>query len=229
MATDRPHVFNAYGAYIYGWNGKNTNETTLSFFQAIQSGTPITSTVGVYTTSIFLSRGDLGRTPVLTQTDLSFSHKYRFGRDNKFAMAFDVNLINAWDQKTVVGYNTSVSAVTLTEASLTSAAAFPGVTNSLDCPVPIAGAINPATGLAYPAVTCPRLYQTPAAFTNAYTAGQLATLINRYLDGTPGQATIPGMPGYFIPAALNRRNSAYNLPNAYQAPLGVRFGFRFLF
>jgi hypothetical protein len=117
LATDRPHVFNAYGAYIYGWNGKNTNETTLSFFQTIESGTPVTSTVGFYTTSIFLKRGDLGRTPMFTQTDLSFSHKYRFGRDNKFAMAVDLNLINAFDQRIITGYFTSVSAVTLTESS----------------------------------------------------------------------------------------------------------------
>jgi Carboxypeptidase regulatory-like domain/TonB dependent receptor/TonB-dependent Receptor Plug Domain len=177
LATDRPHVFNAYGAYIYGWNGRNTNETTISFFQAIQSGTPVTSTVGFYTTSIFLRRGDLGRTPMLTQTDLSFSHKYKFGRDNKYSMTFDVNLINAWDQDTIVGYNTSVSAVTITEASL---------------------------GLASPAVA-----------TNLYTSGQLLSAINTYLDGNA--------------TTLNRRNSAYRLPNAYQGARGVRFGFRFLF
>ncbi|HRH42150.1 MAG TPA: hypothetical protein PKY82_10930, partial [Pyrinomonadaceae bacterium] len=103
---------------VFNWKGSKTNETTLSFFQTIESGTPVTSTVGFYTTSIFLHRGDLGRTPVFTQTDLAFSHKYRFGNDGKFSMALDVNLINAFDQKTVTGYFTSVSAVTLTEASL---------------------------------------------------------------------------------------------------------------
>ena len=177
LATDRPHVFNAYGAYILSWNGKTTNETTFSFFQAIQSGTPVTSTVAFFTTSIFLKRGDLGRTPVLTQTDLSFSHKYKFGSDDKFAVAFDLNMINAFDQRIITGYNTSVSAVTITQASL---------------------------GLASPAIA-----------TNLYTSGQLLTAINTYLDGTP--------------TVLNRRNSAYKLPNGYQGPRGVRFGFRFLF
>jgi Carboxypeptidase regulatory-like domain/TonB-dependent Receptor Plug Domain len=118
LATDRPHVFNAYGAYIFDWMGNKANETTASFFTTIESGTPVTSTVGFYTTSIFLRRGDLGRTPVFTQTDLSFSHKYKFGNDGKLAIAFDVNMINAFDQETVTGYFTSVSAVTLTESSL---------------------------------------------------------------------------------------------------------------
>jgi len=125
LATDRPHVFNAFGAYIFDWKGSKSNETTASFFTTIQSGTPVTSTVNFYTNSIFLKRGDLGRTPVLTQTDLSFSHKYKFGSDNRFTVAFDVNLINAFDQKIITGYFTNVSAVTLTEASfgLPSAAA----------------------------------------------------------------------------------------------------------
>ncbi len=118
LATDRPHVFNAYGAYVFDWKGNKTNETTASFFTTFESGTPVTSTVGFYTTSIFLKRGDLGRTPFFTQSDLSFSHKYKFGSDNKFALAFDVNMINAFNQKIVTGYFTSVSAVTLTEASL---------------------------------------------------------------------------------------------------------------
>lgn len=222
LATDRPHVFNAYGAYVFDWKGHKTNETTVSFFQTFQSGTPVTSTVGLYTTSIFLHRGDLGRTPMFSQTDLAFSHKYKFGNDGKYSVVFDFTMQNAWDQKVITGYNTSVSAVTLTEASFTSAAAYPGVTNSLDCPTPIAGSGNPA-------LTCPKLYATPAALTNAYTSGQLVTLINKYLDGTPGQASIPGLPGYEIKPVLNRRNSAYKLPNAYQGPRGVRFGFRFLF
>lgn len=117
LATDRPHVLNAFGAYIFDWKGSKSNETTLSFFTTAQSGTPVTSTVGFYTASIFLKRGDLGRTPTLTQTDLSFSHKVKFGSDNKYSLVFDVNMLNAFDQKTITGYFVSVSAVTLTEGA----------------------------------------------------------------------------------------------------------------
>jgi outer membrane receptor protein involved in Fe transport len=223
LATDRPHVFNALGAYIFDWFGDKSNETTASFFTTFESGTPVTSTIAFYTTSIFTKRGDLGRTPFFTQTDLSFSHKYKFGSDNRFAMALDVNLINAFNQKIVTGYNTSVSAVTITEASIRNSSSLgSGITNSLFCPVPIAGS-------GAPALVCPQVYSTPAAFTNAYNSGQLLATLNRFLDGTPGQATIPGLPNYQILPVLNGRNSSYGLANAFQGPRAVRFGFRFLF
>jgi Outer membrane receptor for ferrienterochelin and colicins len=38
LETDRPHVFNAYGAYIFDWLGSKTNSTEFSAFQTITSG-----------------------------------------------------------------------------------------------------------------------------------------------------------------------------------------------
>jgi hypothetical protein len=106
LTTDRPHVFNAYGAYIFDWFGSKANSTELSAFTTIQSGTPVTSVIpfliGVTAGSpIFTERGDLGRTPKFTQTDFSVSHKYRFGRDERFTMAFDVNVLNLFDEANV--------------------------------------------------------------------------------------------------------------------------------
>jgi len=43
-------------------------------------------------------RGDLGRTPLFTQTDLSLTHRIRFGNDNRFAVAFDFNVINVFNE-----------------------------------------------------------------------------------------------------------------------------------
>jgi outer membrane receptor protein involved in Fe transport len=271
LATDRPHVFNALGAYIFDWFGDKNNETTASFFTTFESGTPVTSTVGFYTTSIFTKRGDLGRTPFFTQTDLSFSHKYKFGSDNKYSIAFDFNLLNAFDQKQATGFNTSVSAVTLTEASLFNnggtlrqicpastvavgvCAASPmpyvfgtlsgaGLTNSLDCPTPTislaAGGPPPLacgnqtvlSGLGGTPITVGnQIFGSPSALTNAYNAGQILALINRYLDGTPGQTGIAGLTNYQVLPALNRRNSSYGLANTFQAPRAIRFGFRFQF
>ncbi|HVQ39164.1 MAG TPA: TonB-dependent receptor, partial [Pyrinomonadaceae bacterium] len=83
LATDRPHVFNAYGAYIYDWQGRKANSTEFSLFQTIQSGTPQTSTISFLTTTIFTKRGDLGRTPTFTQTDGAITHRYRFGTDKR--------------------------------------------------------------------------------------------------------------------------------------------------
>ena len=38
-------------------------------------------------------RGDLGRSPMFTQTDLNLSHKVKFGNDSRFAIAFDFNVL----------------------------------------------------------------------------------------------------------------------------------------
>jgi hypothetical protein len=105
LPTDRPHVFNVYGAYIINW-GSKTNSTELSGFQTITSGTPMTTSIygaSTRTPQILFGRGDLGRSPVYSQTDFNVTHRYRFGRDTRFTMAFDFNVINLFDQKTVTG------------------------------------------------------------------------------------------------------------------------------
>ena len=113
LQTDRPHVFNIYGAYIFDWKGSQTNSTEISAFQTVTSGQPQTTTIygaSTVTPQIFLGRGDLGRSPVFSQTDLNITHRYRFGRDNRFTMAFDLNFLNLFDQATVTGiYTTSES------------------------------------------------------------------------------------------------------------------------
>jgi len=112
LATDRPHVFNIYGAYIFDWMGSQTNSTEISAFQTLTSGTPQTTTIfgaSTVTPQIFLERGDLGRSPVFSQTDLSVTHRYRFGQDNRFTMAFDLNFLNLFDQATVTGIYTTMN------------------------------------------------------------------------------------------------------------------------
>jgi len=117
LATDRTHVFNMYGAYIFDWMGSKTNSTEISFFQTVQSGTPQTTTIGFITTTIFTQRGDLGRTPTFYQTDMAFSHKYKFGRDNRFTLVGDLNFINFFDQKIVTSLQTGLTGVTLSPSS----------------------------------------------------------------------------------------------------------------
>jgi hypothetical protein len=106
LPTDRPHVFNIYGAYIFDWLGSKTNSTEISAFQTIASGTPMTTSIygqSSVTPQIFYHRGDLGRSPTYTQTDVNFTHRVRFGNDERFTMAFDFNVLNLWDQDTVTG------------------------------------------------------------------------------------------------------------------------------
>jgi hypothetical protein len=113
LATDRPHVFNAFGAYIFDWLGSKDNSTELSFFQTFQSGTPQTTLVSFIVPIPLTARGDLGRTPTFSQTDFAVSHKYRFGRDNKFTLVGDLNILNLLNQDTVTSLFTTKSAVTL--------------------------------------------------------------------------------------------------------------------
>lgn len=109
LATDRPHVFNAYGGYIFDWMGSRSNSTEISAFQTIQSGTPQSTTID-FIVPIFLNgRGDLGRSDTFSQTDFSVSHKYKFGRDNKYGIAVNLNIINLFDQETVQGIYTDKS------------------------------------------------------------------------------------------------------------------------
>jgi hypothetical protein len=108
LATDRTHTFKAYGGYMWDWWHSKTNTTEIDFFQTIQSGTPQTTFIGVAATSIPLSkRGDLGRTPTFSQTDLTLRHGYKFGRDSRFELIGEINVLNVFNQNTVTAFNTT--------------------------------------------------------------------------------------------------------------------------
>ena len=110
LATDRPHVFKASGVYTHDWKGANS--TDFSFFTTATSGTPLTTFVTV--TDAFIPipktvRGDLGRTEMFTQTDLGLTHRYRFGSNERWALAFDVNVLNLFNENNVLGIDNSES------------------------------------------------------------------------------------------------------------------------
>jgi hypothetical protein len=117
LPTDRPHVFKFYGAYEIPWS--STNSTEISGFTTAQSGTPITTRYTVFGVAgqILNGRGDLGRTEMFTQTDLGLRHRYRFGRDNRFAMVGSIDILNLFDEKNVlaVDENFSTTGITATE------------------------------------------------------------------------------------------------------------------
>jgi len=106
LATDRRHAFKAYGGYTFDkWQGKG-HSTDVSFFYQAMQGTPQTTFVTVVATSIPLSkRGDLGRSPVFTQTDLVLTHHYKF--KEHYTMAFEFNVLNVFNQNTVTRLNTT--------------------------------------------------------------------------------------------------------------------------
>ena len=120
LATDRPHVFKAYGGYSFDWSGHGINKTTVSAFTTVQSGTPLTTIYNLYNlgTTILNGRGDLGRTPTFSETDFSVSHRYKFGRDARFTIEPYVDIRNLFDQKNVLTNDTTKSTANITASQL---------------------------------------------------------------------------------------------------------------
>ena len=94
LNTDRPHVVKLYGAKEFKWG------TNVGLFFYGGSGTPVTTQV--YTQNqipvMVNGRGDLGRTPILTQTDLNIFHDVKVGEGKK--IRFEMNMQNLFNQKT---------------------------------------------------------------------------------------------------------------------------------
>lgn len=108
LATDRPHVVKAYGGYTFDWRGSKTNSTDFTFFTQVMSGTPQTTFINIgHTALVWKERNDLGRTEMFTQTDLGLSHRYKFGRDTRYSLVFDVNVLNAFNENNVTSLGTT--------------------------------------------------------------------------------------------------------------------------
>lgn len=106
LPLDRPHVFKASGTYSHNWAGRRSNTTDISFFTTAQSGTPLTTFISVFFIPIpETRRGDLGRTEAFTQTDLNLQHRVRFGNEGRFAIVFDFNVLNAFNENNVLAVN----------------------------------------------------------------------------------------------------------------------------
>jgi Carboxypeptidase regulatory-like domain len=96
LATDRPHVFKAYGSYLFAFG----TEVAMNFYAG--SGTPVTTYVwDINAVPVFPEgRGDLGRTPVLTQTDLLVAHEWKLPTSENSRLRFEFNMLNLFNQKT---------------------------------------------------------------------------------------------------------------------------------
>ena len=113
LPLDRTHVFKASGTYNFDWWKNKNSSTDLSFFTTLQSGTPETTFVTTYGQIVIplTKRGDLGRTEMFSQTDLNLTQRYRFGRDNRFSMAFDFNVLNVFNENNVIQHNTQYDGI----------------------------------------------------------------------------------------------------------------------
>ena len=99
LATDRPHVVKFNGQYEFNNKALHGDTNFGAFFYA-GSGTPISTQVWTRNQIPVMvnGRGDRGRTPMLSYTDLVVSHTVRM--DETKRLRFELNLLNAFNQKT---------------------------------------------------------------------------------------------------------------------------------
>ncbi|MEZ5344752.1 MAG: TonB-dependent receptor [Pyrinomonadaceae bacterium] len=116
LPTDRTHVFKVFGTYMFNNNSPlirlpQNQELEMSAFFIGQSGTPLTTRVDLIDNAYIplFGRGDLGRTEVFTETDASMVYRYKFGRDNKFTMQLNVDVLNLFNENHVLGLFESIS------------------------------------------------------------------------------------------------------------------------
>ena len=99
LASDRPNEFKLYGSYEKPWKGRWGFSEIGGFFLA-ESGTPQSTQVSSTDNAPVLvnGRGDLGRSPVISQTDLMIAHTVKIGE--KKSIRFEFNAQNIFNQKT---------------------------------------------------------------------------------------------------------------------------------
>ena len=122
LATDRPNTFKLYLSKTF----KNKlGEWTIAPNQNVWQGTPLsTSLIYLSAPTYPYGRGDLGRTPTLTQTDVSFMYGRKIGE--RVTARFEANVINALNQAAVLNVNQTLSRQTLTDARLPLSQFFKG-------------------------------------------------------------------------------------------------------
>jgi carboxypeptidase family protein/TonB-dependent receptor-like protein len=94
LATDRPVVAKFYGSYRLRFG------TQIGAFVYAGSGTPMSTVVNTPNTIPVLvnGRGDMGRTPFLSRTDLLVSHDVRIAGTQRVRL--ELNVLNLFNQKT---------------------------------------------------------------------------------------------------------------------------------
>jgi hypothetical protein len=94
LATDRPHVLKLYGATVLPFG----TEIGVNFYAG--SGTPLSTYVTTLNGIEVMvnGRGDMGRTPVLSTTDLLVSHQIELGGRKRLRV--ELNVLNLFNQKT---------------------------------------------------------------------------------------------------------------------------------
>jgi len=101
LASDRPHNFKFAGSY--GLKSK-IGITQFSPILFIKSGTPLSTEVNVISsTPVFVNgRGDMGRTPVFSNTDVKISHEFKVSRSEDRKIRLEAIVGNVFNQRTAM-------------------------------------------------------------------------------------------------------------------------------
>jgi outer membrane receptor for Fe3+-dicitrate len=100
LGTDRPHQFKLQATYDMPWG------TIVGSNFLAESGVPLSSVANQKGMAFFpYGRGDLGRLPGFTQTDLFLQQDFRLYGTSRVSIG--MNIINLFDQKTVTARNSS--------------------------------------------------------------------------------------------------------------------------
>jgi hypothetical protein len=95
LATDRPHALKLYGAYDFRFG------TQIGAFFYAASGTPMTTYVNTTNQIPVMvnGRGDMGRSPALSRTDLLLTHELALAGTKRLRL--EMNVLNVFNQKSV--------------------------------------------------------------------------------------------------------------------------------
>jgi hypothetical protein len=209
LGGDRPHQAKAQLAYSFPFG------TTVGASEYYYSGTPTTTEMRFQGAPIFpFGRNDLGRTPNITQTDLSLSHTVRFGR---YGVTVGGLVSNVFDEKKVTNYYPIKSTTSIIIRDLSKCSSDLGLSG---CGVgPQLAGETAAQYLARANAATPRLGPLPPASANNPT--QAAAFFTGSVDWQQQFNRQVGLG--LIP------DFRYKQPNTYQDPRDVRVYVRLTF
>ena len=105
LATDRPHEFKFFGSYDLH---TKLGSTVFGLSQVAYSGSLDSTSVIYLSAPTFPNgRGDMGRTPVFTQTDLGINHT--ISMTEKLKLRLEANFLNILNQSIVVSRTTQIN------------------------------------------------------------------------------------------------------------------------
>jgi len=100
LATDRTNVFKLNGGYDFDFGKLGT--TNVGTFLYLGSGTPLSTVVHTlnHIPALVNGRGDMGRTPFLTNADLQVAHTINLTEAHR--LRIELNILNVFNQKTAL-------------------------------------------------------------------------------------------------------------------------------